>query len=435
MTGNRVRKKISFAAAFRLNSAAACLLLLRAFFFAFFCAAAALPEKAEAAQTVNVDARYRSPKNKSRPVRKSTRFIILHTTEGAARGALEKLSRNGECHYVVNKDGKIYSIIDRSRVAYHAGLSMWNGRTGLDSVSIGIEVVGYHNADITDAQYSALRNLLGYLKDLYDIPDSQILTHSMVAYGKPNRWQKKNHRGRKRCGMLLALPSSRSRMGLTGKPYFDPDVKAGRLADADPELSKILYSKPSTSASAGSKIAAVAGESNVIGPGRTAWDIARDLYNSPDTIYIFPDGTRKNGRQIKKWKAMPTGTRVEIGAEEENPVHALMEIGIDGTPSEIAGDEKAASTTFYFPPGDGKSFKSGATMSLNEIDSLPDGTKVLVGYTSGGPVSPRTPVFNICGLKWNRPETFYLCPSGKLISGDKIDEKNIPAGARVFFIQ
>lgn len=415
---------------------------------------------------------YRSPKNSTRKNRRLTKFIILHTTEGSARGALEKLSKNGECHYMVAKDGKIYTIIDKNRIAYHAGVSMWNGQTGLDSMSIGIEIAGYHDKDITPAQYASLKRLLSELKATYKISDNNVLTHSMVAYGNPNRWQKRKHRGRKRCGMLLAKPENRAKLGLKSKPLYDPDVRAGRLVDADKELSKILYSKPSTVVQTKKPISVppviaptqkpvaqkpaqpvktetgvattttttqpqvFALPKNIIGPGRSAWDIARDLYNSADTIYHFPDGTTKTGKEVKKWKSMPKGTRVEIGGGEtsENPDVTLMEIGKDGTVHEITGDEIMAETTFYFPSNKRGYYLRGSQQSLKELEELPDGTFVLVGYKVGGPISAKKPVFNICGLKWNMPDTYYFnSKKGTLTSGADIDEKNIPSGAYVFY--
>ncbi len=392
------------------------------------------PRAQISSQRVNVDTQYRSPKNKQRPTRKSTQFIILHTTEGSARGALEKLSANGECHYVVDTNGRIYAIIDKTRVAYHAGLSMWNGKTGLDSIAVGIEIVGYHNKEITAAQYKSVKSLLHELKKSYRIPDESVLTHSMVAYGNPNRWQKKRHRGRKRCGMLLALPQTRAKLGLLRKPAFDPDVRAGRLVDADPALSKILYMKSPVVAEIASVVQK--SESNVIGPGRTAWDIARDLYRSKDTIYIFPGGTRKTGAEITNWTSMQAGTRVEVGGGPiENPTEGLLNLGVDGTASELGGDEISAYSTIYFVPDAKVKYRHGSTLKPAEIASLPRGTKMLVGYNVGGPVSSKLPVFNICSVKWNRPDTFYMDPSGKLIPGDQMDEKNIKPGAMVFYRQ
>jgi N-acetylmuramoyl-L-alanine amidase len=400
------------------------------------------------AQAVSLSGTYYSDKNSTRPVRKSTRFIILHTTEGSARGALEKLQRNGECHYVVDTDGRIYRIIDRRRVAFHAGRSMWNGVTDLDTCSIGIEIVGYHDKPFTTAQYTALKTLVGDLKRSYKITDDRVLTHSMVAYGTPNRWQKRSHRGRKRCCMLMANPANRRKIGVMSKPAYDPDLRAGRLVDADPELTRILYgsgssapsvaaapSVPKTAPPSPSKttIAPVAGGPNVIGPGRSAWDIARDLYNAETTQYRFPDGSVKNGRQITKWTALPSGTVVTVGQTMvENPSEGLLVLGKDGnSASELAGDEARSSTTFYFLPG--QKYRRGTELTTAQFASLPVGTQMLVGYAVGGPVAGGRPAFAVCGPRWNRADTFYLTPKGSLVAGDSIGERSIPEGTMVFY--
>ena len=381
--------------------------------------------------------KYRFKKRRDR--RPATKYIVLHTTEGSSKGSIAKLSANGECHYVVDTDGMVYVIVDKIFVAYHAGLSMWDGRTGLDTISIGIEIVGWHDKDITAAQYTALRKLLGELKSQYRIPDENVLTHSMVAYGKPNHWQKRNHRGRKRCGMLLALPASRTRLGLAKKPAFDPDVRAGRLVDADPELTKILYTPmpapkaaPKPAAAKQPAKPAAASASNVIGPKRSAWDIARDQYDAPTTLYAFPDGTTRHGDQIKNWNKMPAGTIVTVGpAASENANEGLLTIGEDGSAQELAGDAVAATTTFYFRPG--KPYAAGATLQLAEIAALPAGTKVLVDYRVAGPVTAKTPVFSLCGNKWNHPDTYYWTSAGGLVPGDQVTDRTIPKGALVFF--
>ena len=81
---------------------------------------------------------YYSPRNNERPRRRRTLFIVLHTTEGPAKGSLAKVHRYGEAHYFVEEGGRVYRVVHRSRVAYHAGRSMWNGLTNLDAVAIGI---------------------------------------------------------------------------------------------------------------------------------------------------------------------------------------------------------------------------------------------------------------------------------------------------------
>lgn len=182
-----------------------------------------------------------SPRNRERAIRKETLYIILHTTEGPTGSSLNKLTANGECHYLVDTSGKIWRIVDVRREAYHCGLSMWKGRTNLDSCSIGIEVTGFHNRPLTAHQYTALRELLKQLRFRYKIAPQNVLTHSMVAYGEPNRWQKRRHRGRKRCGMLYAQNNIRAKLGLTAKYGADPDVRAGRLRVGDDYLERVLY--------------------------------------------------------------------------------------------------------------------------------------------------------------------------------------------------
>ena len=195
------------------------------------------------ASAFTISSKFVSPRNAERAERKATKYLILHTTEGGAAGALAKLRENGEAHYCVDTNGVIYRIIDRKKVALHCGLSMWKGERNIDQCSIGIEIVGTHDKPPTAAQIRALKELLAELKGIYKIKDDAVLTHSMVAYGTPNKWQKKDHRGRKRCGMLFAGTALRAQIGLRSKPAYDPDLRDKRLVDGDPDLTKILYQK------------------------------------------------------------------------------------------------------------------------------------------------------------------------------------------------
>ncbi len=369
-----------------------------------------------------------SPRNSQRPRRRDTYFIMLHTTEGAAKGSLRKVTANGECHYFVDTDGKIYRVISRDRVAFHCGRSMWAGRTGIDDYAIGIEVVGYYNRSITTAQYKSLKELVTALQKIYKVPDAKVLTHSMVAYGTPNRWHPRSHRGRKRCGMLFARDTVRAKLGLTRKPAYDPDVKARRLVVADPYLAKILYGREKVTRvySAGS-----AAKSNIISKNMSAWDIARDKYNSSDTVYVFPDGKRKTGKEIRNWKSMPAGTKVLVNNPNENVAEGVQEIGSSAFARDIAGDDYNKKTTFYFFANG--SYKTGDKLTAKDFNSMSKGTRVLVGYVYGGRVTAKKSAFDICGKRWNFPSTFYLLADGGLKSGSQINERAIPRSAHIFY--
>ncbi len=397
----------------------------------------------ESAEGLRISNRY-SPLNRKRPMRPETRFIILHTTEGATRGSLSKVRRYGEAHYFVAPGGEVYRIIDRNRIATHAGRSMWEGRSTLDNFSIGVEVVGYYNRDITDAQYVALRELLRQLMSLYDIPSENVLTHSMVAYGRPNRFHPSNHRGRKRCGMVFAKPEVRERLGLKSKPERDMDVVAGRLKVADPVLYRLLYAAAPAVAGAqragngGEAAAAAPEDSMVITRGINAWTIARERFDHPGTVYVLPDGSRMRGNEVQDWSRIPAGTRVLLGEEEqEQNFEGFLEVANSGSPArELAGDAFADSTTIYFFR-DGM-IRTGAELSQSEatqrlLDNLPGGTRVLVGYTYGGYVRAQRSALRIAGRKWNYPSTFYRLPDGRILSGDEIDDKAIPVRTLIFY--
>jgi hypothetical protein len=257
-----------------------------------------------------------SPRNVERAKRKQTKYIILHTTEAPDKSSLASLKRYGEANYMVSTGGTVYRIIDHRRVAYHAGVSMWNGKTHLDKTSVGIEVVGYHNKSITKAQYTAVAALVSELQGIYRISDKNVLTHSMIAYGVPNKWHKKKHRGRKRCGMQFATDSVRSRLGLTDRYLYDPDVKAGRLTIGDKYLYGVLYAKK-TYNSKSFPIVNVADlntqyDPHVVVKGKSPWDTVGLQSQLPSTLYVFPDGKRCLAKDIKNWNKIPAGTKIYV---------------------------------------------------------------------------------------------------------------------------
>lgn len=274
---------------------------------------------APSASAISASTRYRSPRNPERRVRASTELIVLHTTEAPARSSLNKLSDRGEAHFCVTEDGGVYAIVDRDRVAFHAGRSMWNGKEDVDNFSIGIECVGYHDKPMPMAQLTAIRNLVKDLKAMYRIPDERVVCHSHVAYGSPNKWQKRKHRGRKRCGMLFAMPSVRRVLELRCRPAFDADTRSGRLVVGDDYLRNVLYggtdtmvaaygrakpaavqtkpatvqTKPAPSPSAPKSIAQLKvrgyAQKGTVSKSNTASKIAGSKWNAPDTYYTIRD--------------------------------------------------------------------------------------------------------------------------------------------------
>lgn len=72
------------------------------------------------------------------------RFLVFHFTAGAsAASSIAHLTRRGaraSAHLVIGRDGAITQLVPFDRVAWHAGVSRWQGLSGLNRHSIGIEL-------------------------------------------------------------------------------------------------------------------------------------------------------------------------------------------------------------------------------------------------------------------------------------------------------
>ena len=119
----------------------------------------------------------------------SLKFIILHYT--AIRSNIDTLNRfcdkknKVSSHYLINKIGEIYRIVDINNRAWHAGKSFWNGSTDINSESIGIELDNsghfYDFENYPDIQIKSLIFLIKYIFKKHIIDTGSILGHSDVA--------------------------------------------------------------------------------------------------------------------------------------------------------------------------------------------------------------------------------------------------------------
>lgn len=119
-------------------------------------------------------------------------FVILHYTNASLERSLALLTK-GEVssHYLIG-DGPatVYQLVDESRRAWHAGDSEWQGRTWLNSSSIGIEIVNPGFDDTANGRvwypYSEaqVQSLIALLKDIVkrnNIDPRHIIGHSDIA--------------------------------------------------------------------------------------------------------------------------------------------------------------------------------------------------------------------------------------------------------------
>src|SRR5690606_9759033 len=80
----------------------------------------------------------------------------------------------------------VYQLVDESRRAWHAGASSWYGRSGVNSGSIGVEVVNPGKRDETWSAYSPrqIATLATLLRDLisrHQVKPQNIVGHSDIA--------------------------------------------------------------------------------------------------------------------------------------------------------------------------------------------------------------------------------------------------------------
>lgn len=72
--------------------------------------------------------------------------LVHYTATLGLESALRQLTatrgRNSvSAHIVVDRDGSYYQLLPFSKVAWHAGESVWQGRSGLNQFAIGIELI------------------------------------------------------------------------------------------------------------------------------------------------------------------------------------------------------------------------------------------------------------------------------------------------------
>lgn len=117
--------------------------------------------------------------------------IIIHSVFNNSGGEfydidliVRQFARYGvSAHYLVGREGEIYRLVDEKNVAYHAGKSsLPDGRTGVNSCSIGIELVCTFTEPITEQQMEALVKLTKDIQTRHKI--NYLLRHSDIAPGR-----------------------------------------------------------------------------------------------------------------------------------------------------------------------------------------------------------------------------------------------------------
>ena len=88
-------------------------------------------------------------------------------------------------HFVINRRGKIYRLVQDNKIAWHAGKSCWGKYKAINKNSIGIELVNKgHRYGYTSFKKKQISSLIKVCKNLvkkYNIKKVNVVGHSDIA--------------------------------------------------------------------------------------------------------------------------------------------------------------------------------------------------------------------------------------------------------------
>ena len=117
--------------------------------------------------------------------------VVLHSSynnQGGDRYSVDRVIDIWESyevapHYLIDRKGTIYRLVEDEDVAYHAGNSkMPDGRTDVNAFSIGVEILGDEEDGYTSVQYGAVNDLIAYLKKKHVV--KYVVGHADIAPGR-----------------------------------------------------------------------------------------------------------------------------------------------------------------------------------------------------------------------------------------------------------
>lgn len=130
--------------------------------------------------------------------------IIIHSSYNtlgddpySVNGVIQQYKTYGvSSHYLIDRNGTIYRLVEEKNIAYHAGKSkMPDGRTNINNFSMGITLINTKSVGPNEVQYTSLLKLVRFLKWQYEIKN--ILGHNQIAPDRKTdpwnfNWQKFN---------------------------------------------------------------------------------------------------------------------------------------------------------------------------------------------------------------------------------------------------
>ena len=165
----------------------------------------------------------RSPNCSCRKVGTKIDKIVLHCTEGSLASALAEFqrsdSRKVSAHYVIDRNGDIYQMVNDADCANHC--------MGANAGSIGIEHVGSETDALAPPQAAASAALIRWLLQEHQIPRTNIFGHDFTpGYSRLEGPVARTSSSARCTHKPRSLPGSRLTCELTSRPELVAPAQA-----------------------------------------------------------------------------------------------------------------------------------------------------------------------------------------------------------------
>lgn len=131
-----------------------------------------------------------SPHCKVRKNPSDVSLIVLHATgtnslQSTINWFQDPVSKVSS-HYLVGQKGEVYQFVSLEFVAWHAGVSEWEGRKNVNNFSIGIELVNDGKVNYTEEQYDVCAFLCCLIKKKFNftLDKNHIVGHYEISPGR-----------------------------------------------------------------------------------------------------------------------------------------------------------------------------------------------------------------------------------------------------------
>lgn len=146
-------------------------------------------------------------------------MLVMHATGGVKAGDLWTLSGRDRrhlvsCHYYITKLGEIYQLVQDKDIAWHAGVSFWQGESDCNRFSLGVELENLNTGTdpYPQAQLDAAIWLVRQKVQQHQIPQSRLVKHAQVAQPPGRKSDPRGFPWESFVGQIYAPPLKRMRV-------------------------------------------------------------------------------------------------------------------------------------------------------------------------------------------------------------------------------